>query len=97
MAVVLLSGGDHDKSDGAPVWSIDGHNIAFSRRIEGRNQIFVMDSEGGNLKQVTHTAANNSSPSWSPDGSKLIFHTDHDSNYEIYTISVDGETGPAHQ
>jgi len=82
---------DHDKSDGAPVWSMDGHNIAFARRIEGKDQIFVMDSEGGNLKRVTHNAANNSSPRWSPDGSKLIFHTDRDGNFEIYITSVDGE------
>jgi Tol biopolymer transport system component/DNA-binding winged helix-turn-helix (wHTH) protein len=82
---------DHDKSDGAPVWSIDGHNIAFARRIEGRDQIFVMDSAGGNLKRVTHNAANNGAPRWSPDGSKLIFHTDQDGNFEIYMTSVDGE------
>ncbi|MCA1578683.1 MAG: DPP IV N-terminal domain-containing protein [Acidobacteria bacterium] len=82
---------DHDKSDGAPVWSIDGHNIAFSRKIEGKDQIFVMDSAGENLKRVTHNSANNASPSWSPDGSKLIFNTDRDGNWEIYMISVDGE------
>jgi Tol biopolymer transport system component/DNA-binding winged helix-turn-helix (wHTH) protein len=82
---------DHDKSDGAPVWSIDGHNIAFVRRIEGKDQVFVMGSAGGNLKQVTHIAANSSAPRWSPDGSKLIFNTDRDGNWEIYITSVDGE------
>ena len=82
---------DYDKSDGAPVWSIDGNNIAFSRKIEGKDQIFVMDSDGGNLKRVTHNSANNGSLGWSPDGSKLIFQTDLDGNWEIYTISVDGE------
>jgi TolB protein len=44
---------DNDNSDGAPVWSLDGHNIAFSRRFDGRDHIFVMDSDGGNLKRVT--------------------------------------------
>ena len=82
---------DYDKSDGAPVWSLDGHTIAFSRRIEGKDQIFVMDSDGSNLKRVTHNSANNGSAAWSPDGSKLIFQTDQDGNWEIYTISVDGE------
>lgn len=82
---------DYDKSDGAPVWSIDGHNIAFSRKIEGKDQLFVMDSDGGNLKRVTHSSGNNGSPVWSPDGSKLIYQTDQDGNWEIYTISVDGE------
>ena len=28
---------DNDKSDGAPVWSMDGNNIAFSRKFEGRD------------------------------------------------------------
>ncbi len=82
---------DYDKSDGAPVWSLDGRNIAFSRKIQGKDQIFVMSSDGGNLKQVTHGSANNASPGWSPDGSKLILNTDHDGNWEIYMISVDGE------
>lgn len=82
---------DYDGSDGAPVWSIDGHNIAFSRKIEGKDHLFVMDSDGANLKRVTHNSANNGSAGWSPDGSKLIFQTDQDGNWEIYTISVDGE------
>lgn len=82
---------DYNKSDGAPVWSLDGHNIAFSRKIEGKDQLFVMDSDGANLKRVTHNSANNGSAGWSPDGSKLIYQTDQDGNWEIYTISVDGE------
>jgi Tol biopolymer transport system component/DNA-binding winged helix-turn-helix (wHTH) protein len=82
---------DYDKSDGAPVWSIDGHNIAFSRRVGGKDQIFVMDADGANLKRVTHNSANNGSLGWSPDSSKLIYQSDQDGNWEIYTISVDGE------
>jgi Tol biopolymer transport system component/DNA-binding winged helix-turn-helix (wHTH) protein len=82
---------DHDKADGAPVWSLDGHNIAFSRKIEGKDQIFVMDSGGANLKRVTYNSANNGSAGWSPDNSKLIYQSDQDGNWEIYTISVDGE------
>ena len=82
---------DHDRSDGAPVWSLDGNYIAFARRIDGKDQLFVMDSDGSNLKRVTHNSANNGSLGWSPDGSKLIFQTDQDGNWEIYTISVDGE------
>jgi Tol biopolymer transport system component/DNA-binding winged helix-turn-helix (wHTH) protein len=80
-----------DESDGAAIWSLDGNNIAFSRRIEGKGQIFVMDAGGGNLKQVTHNSANNELPTWSPDGSRLVFQTEQDGNWEIYTISVDGE------
>ena len=31
---------DYDKSDGAPVWSLDGQNIVFSRRIDDKDQLF---------------------------------------------------------
>lgn len=82
---------DNDKGDGAPVWSHDGNNIAFSRRIDGKKQIFIMDADGGNLKRVTNNAADNELPCWSPDSSKLVFQSDRDGNWEIYTISVDGE------
>ena len=82
---------DYARSDGAPVWSHDGHNIAFSRRIDDKDQLFVMDAAGGNLKRVTYNSANNGSPGWSPDSSKLVFQSDQDGNWEIYTISVDGD------
>jgi Tol biopolymer transport system component len=74
---------DNDKGDGAPVWSHDGNNIAFSRRIDGKKQIFIMDADGGNLKRVTNNAADNELPCWSPDSSKLVFQSDRDGNWEI--------------
>ena len=82
---------DNDKGDGSPVWSHDGNNIAFSRRIDGKKQIFIMDAHGGNLKRVTNNAADSELPYWSPDSSKLVFQSDREGNWEIYTISVDGE------
>jgi Tol biopolymer transport system component/DNA-binding winged helix-turn-helix (wHTH) protein len=82
---------DYDKADGAPIWSLDGNTIAFSRRIDGKNQIFVMDAGGGNLKRVTNNGADNELPGWSPDSSRLVFQSDRDGNWEIYTTSVDGE------
>ena len=83
--------GDNDQADGAPSWSRDGNNIAFSRRIDGQKQIFIMDAGGGNLKRVINDATNNELPWWSPDGSQLVFQSDRDGNWEIYTVSVDGE------
>ena len=55
-------------SDESPVYSPDGRKIAFSstRSYGGRRetQIFVVDVDGANLKQLT-SAGNNYSPAWS--------------------------------
>jgi Tol biopolymer transport system component len=50
-----------------------------------------MSANGANLKRVTHNSSNNGRPAWSPDGSKLVFQTDRDGNFEISVMSVDGE------
>ena len=57
-------------------------------RLTQKNQIWVMSSDGGNLKQVTSNFANNNRPSWSPDGSKLAFESNRGGNYEIYVMEL---------
>ncbi|HKW63313.1 MAG TPA: hypothetical protein VJN89_12260 [Candidatus Acidoferrum sp.] len=38
----------------APAWSADGHEIYFmSARVGGVNQVFVMNSDGSNVRQLT--------------------------------------------
>lgn len=74
-----------------PSWSPDETKIAFSGVLEADVitqplNIFVVDADGSNLKQLTHftgpLANPNASdsqgamwPSWSPDGSEIIFST----------------------
>ena len=47
------------------LFSPDGQTIAFSRRRGRESQVFVIDADGGNLRQLTNEG-NNSSPSWQP-------------------------------
>ena len=57
-----------------PKYSPDGSKIAFSsqEKIGGPPQIWVMNSDGGNLQQLTQKGG--TSPAWSPDVS-LSFYT----------------------
>lgn len=51
----------------APTFSPDGQRIALARTLgsgPGRTQVFVMDVDGGNMRQLT-SAGNNWAPSWS--------------------------------
>ncbi|MEX1239759.1 MAG: hypothetical protein WEB30_08580 [Cyclobacteriaceae bacterium] len=47
-----------------------------------------MNADGSDLFQVTHNFGH--SPTWSPDGTRLAFESDHDGNSEIYVINIDG-------
>lgn len=60
--------------------------IAFIRNSD----IFMMNSDGTNQTNITNNGANNSSPNYSPDGSKIIFSTNRDGNNEIYRMNADG-------
>ena len=63
---------DGDNRD--PHWSPDGSKIVFSSQREVPNrlpQIWVMNSDGTNLKQLTTEGG--AAPCWSPDGTKIPF------------------------
>ena len=59
----------------APDWSPDGKRIAFCGPAAGLPgaQIFVMDADGGNRRQITHSPTWKCGPSWSPDGRRMAF------------------------
>ena len=88
---------DANSFESEPAWSPDGTQLAFTsnRQItentfDGRFNIFIMDAEGGNHRLLTDFGGSNSSPDWSPDGTKIAFQSTVDENLEIYTISPDG-------
>jgi Tol biopolymer transport system component len=57
-------------------------------------ELFVMDRDGGNLRQVTRLGGANFAPSWHPDGKRLIFasniHDPKGRDFDIYVINLDG-------
>jgi len=55
------------------------------------SQIFVMDVDGKNLKQLTNVQAINSNPSFSPDGKWIVFESNRDGDNEIYIMKADGQ------
>ena len=66
--------------DQDPDWSPDGQKIALTGyknvglRGEAWNKdIYVINADGKNRKQLTRIAGNNSNPSWSPDGQRIAF------------------------
>jgi len=62
-------------ADDYPVWSPDGAQIAFSSNRGGLWDIYLMDTNGGNLVQMTVNNGDNESPAWSPDGTQIAFES----------------------
>jgi Tol biopolymer transport system component len=85
------------RNDQRPDISPNGRQIVFvSNRIitetnpSGDFEIFVMDSDGGDVRQLTFNGAEDSWPRWSPNGRWVAFHSNVDGNFEIYLIRPDG-------
>jgi dipeptidyl aminopeptidase/acylaminoacyl peptidase len=59
----------------SPVWSPDGKTIAFSSNFEGSFDIYLIGSDGSNLRRMTTGSKQYASPQWSPDGRWLLYGT----------------------
>ncbi len=62
--------------------------IAYCSNINGSGirQIFIMNEDGSDKKQLTKLDENCMKPRWSPDGKQLVFYTETGKNYLIRNI-----------
>jgi Tol biopolymer transport system component len=75
--------------NGHPQWSPDGSKIAYWSFVDREADIFIMDSDGSNKRNITASLGADLNPSWSPDGSTIIFQSDRDGSSDIHTINVE--------
>jgi CxxC motif-containing protein (DUF1111 family) len=74
---------------GYPSFSPDGTKIAFNSNANNIRNIFVMNSDGTGLQQLTSTSLD-SQAAWSPDGSKIAFASNRTGVFQIFTMNPDG-------
>ncbi len=87
---------DGSANDIAPAWSPNGSQIAFaSDRNNSDWEIYIINSDGTNLRQITSSPGVDTDPAWSPDGTRLAFTSARDGNFEIYTMNASDGTGLA--
>ena len=83
----------HPGYDAFPDWHPDGERIAFvSDRQGGKNRdIFVMDTDGNNVQQITDLFFPIASkPKWSPEGARIAFEAGSDKVRQIHIANADG-------
>jgi Tol biopolymer transport system component len=69
--------------------SPSGDQIAFTT-LGGREDLYVVRSDGTGYTQITDDAFRDRGPKWSPDGSKIAFYSDRSGRYETWTVRPDG-------
>lgn len=79
-----------DRDDIDPTWSPDGSMIAFASSRNGARQLFVMNSDGTDIRQVTDLDNMGGRSTWSPDGTRLAFYRGPAGDHDIYIINADG-------
>jgi dipeptidyl aminopeptidase/acylaminoacyl peptidase len=75
-------------------FSPDGSRAAFTGYVDRGSancckvELFVMNVDGSGLTQLTHDDAYDSFPSWSPDGTELVFSSYRGTHYVGWTRSA---------
>jgi Tol biopolymer transport system component len=84
-----------DANEWGPVWSPDGRRIVYSSDENGMPQLFVMNADGSNQRQLSDVWGEY--PAWSPDGSRIAFASSMggstpfgDPDYDVFVMDTDG-------
>src|SRR5215211_4417621 len=81
-------------------WSPDGTKIAYTywaplQPVESsapeNTDVYIMNADGsGKINLTKSPEVEELNPSWSPDGTKIVFQSDRDGSTEIYKMNADG-------
>ena len=79
-----------------PAVSPDGRRIAFSSVVSGSTgpiveyEIYVMNADGTEPRNLTRHPDFDWKPAWSPDGSKIAFISTRDGSADVWVMEADG-------
>lgn len=76
-----------------PAWSPDGR-LAFVSNREGNEEIYIMNADGTEVKNLTQNPGDNYAPAWSPSGQRIAFLSnsgmEFNHYFKLYIMNADG-------
>lgn len=76
--------------DNVPSISPDEQTIAFMSNRAGNWDVYAIDIDGQNLRQLTDDPGNDGLPTWSPEGNFIAFVTSRDGEWAIWDMLPNG-------
>jgi Tol biopolymer transport system component len=70
-----------------------GEKLVFAQKTgetDESTEIFTVDTDGQNLEQITDNSYWDLYPAWSPDGTRIAFLSERDSDLDLYIMNADG-------
>ena len=97
---------DIEGAQRAPVFSSDGQKIAFESKAPTQGaqsepgstenndtlEIYVIHSDGTNMKRLTHNDVDDGHPTWAPNGKQIAFTGMVGDIYHIFSVNAGGGT-----
>lgn len=65
-------------------------SIAFTTDRDGNREVYVMNADGTDLRNLTRHPAQDGDASWSPAHDRLAFTSDRNGNNDIFVMNADG-------
>ena len=64
--------------------------IVFRSMRDGNSEIYIMNPDGSDQKNLTRHRAQDMAPVWSPTGEQILFQSDRDGISDLYLMDPDG-------
>lgn len=76
----------------SPRWSPDGNSLVFSIYQDALRQVYIIDADGTNLRDLISGRATDYSPAWSPDGQHIAYASLASGERDVYLTDATGNT-----
>jgi Tol biopolymer transport system component len=84
---VVVANGSINRS---PSWTAGDDALVFESVVSGNAEIYRVSVNGGAAVNLTNHPFADQSPRVSPDGSRILFHSNRETWFDIYMMDVDG-------